>query len=138
MCDWVTLLYSKNLTEHCKPTIMEKIKIILKKLKLKKKKNTELHMVSSFLKKEKEHWTVCGFDTHTHTHTHVRALAVKLHHSHIYIGTEKWSHEKKKKRHRQKWTKITPEKKSYYLKKDKTSQKTDIIYFWMEECSRII
>ena len=31
MCDWVTLLYSRKLTEHCKPTIMEKIKIILKK-----------------------------------------------------------------------------------------------------------
>ena len=31
MCDWVTLLYSRKLTEHSKPTIMEKIKIILKK-----------------------------------------------------------------------------------------------------------
>ena len=30
MCDWVTLLYSRKLTEHCKPAIMEKIKIILK------------------------------------------------------------------------------------------------------------
>ena len=28
--DWVTLLYSGKLTEHCKPTIMEKIKIIKK------------------------------------------------------------------------------------------------------------
>ena len=35
MCDWVTLLDSRNLTEHCKPAIMEKIKII----KLKKEKN---------------------------------------------------------------------------------------------------
>ena len=34
MCDWVTLLYSRKLTEHCKPAIMEKIKIIIK---LKKK-----------------------------------------------------------------------------------------------------
>ena len=33
MCDWVTLLYSRKLTEHCKPTIMEKIKIINKKIK---------------------------------------------------------------------------------------------------------
>ena len=24
MCDWVTLLYSRKLTEHCKPAIMEK------------------------------------------------------------------------------------------------------------------
>ena len=28
MCDWVTLLYSRKWTEHCKPAIMEKIKII--------------------------------------------------------------------------------------------------------------
>ena len=34
MCDWVTLLYCRKLTEHCKPTIMEKIKIIIKKIKL--------------------------------------------------------------------------------------------------------
>ena len=32
MCDWVTLLYSRKLTEHCKPAIMEKIKIIIKKI----------------------------------------------------------------------------------------------------------
>ena len=31
ICDWVTLLYSRKLTEHCKPAIMEKIKIIKKK-----------------------------------------------------------------------------------------------------------
>ena len=30
MCDWVTLLYSRKLTEYYKPAIMEKIKIILK------------------------------------------------------------------------------------------------------------
>ena len=24
MCNWVTMLYSKKLTEHCKPAIMEK------------------------------------------------------------------------------------------------------------------
>ena len=33
MCDWVTLLDSRKLTELCKPTIMEKIKIIFKKAK---------------------------------------------------------------------------------------------------------
>ena len=32
MCDWVTLLYSKKLTEYCKPTITEKINIIKKVL----------------------------------------------------------------------------------------------------------
>ena len=26
MYDWVTLVYSRKLTEHCKPTIMEKSK----------------------------------------------------------------------------------------------------------------
>ena len=38
MCDWVPLLYSRKLTEHCKPTIMEKIKIIKKE---KRKKERE-------------------------------------------------------------------------------------------------
>ena len=28
VCDWVTLLYSRKLTEHYKPTITKKIKII--------------------------------------------------------------------------------------------------------------
>ena len=32
MCDWVTLLYSKKLTEHRKPAIVEKNKNHLKKL----------------------------------------------------------------------------------------------------------
>ena len=48
VCDWVTLLYSVKLTEHCKPTIMEKIKII-------KKKKTNIHRVDMnihFLMKE--------------------------------------------------------------------------------------
>ena len=31
MCDWIILLYSRKLTEHCKPAIMEKIKISIKK-----------------------------------------------------------------------------------------------------------
>jgi len=30
VCDWVTLLYSRKLAEHCKPAIIEKIKIIKK------------------------------------------------------------------------------------------------------------
>ena len=35
MCDWVTLLGSRKLTENCKSAIMEKIKIIIKnKIKL--------------------------------------------------------------------------------------------------------
>ena len=31
MCDWVILLYNRKMTEHCKPTIIEKIKIIIEK-----------------------------------------------------------------------------------------------------------
>ena len=31
ICDWVTLLYSRTLTEHCKPAIMEKNKNHYKK-----------------------------------------------------------------------------------------------------------
>ena len=30
VCDWVTLLYIRKLIEHCKPAIMDKIKIIIK------------------------------------------------------------------------------------------------------------
>ena len=33
MCDCVTMLHSRKLTEHCKPAIMEKIKIIIYKKK---------------------------------------------------------------------------------------------------------
>lgn len=33
MCNWVPLLYSRKLTERCKPALMEKIKIIMKKPK---------------------------------------------------------------------------------------------------------
>ena len=41
MCDWVTLMYSRQLTEHYKSAIMERIKIIKikeKNLKIKKRK----------------------------------------------------------------------------------------------------
>ena len=56
MCDRVTLMYSKKLTECCKPTIMEKIKIILKKVtwgyleSFKKKKE-----------KKKKYWRIQTF-----------------------------------------------------------------------------
>ena len=39
MCNWVALLYSRKLTEHCKPIIMEKIKTIVK---LKNNKNLKI------------------------------------------------------------------------------------------------
>ena len=34
MCNWDTMLYSRKLTEHCKPAVMGKIKIIIKKWSL--------------------------------------------------------------------------------------------------------
>ena len=34
MCDWVTLLYSRKLTQHSKPAIMEKTKITILKKKI--------------------------------------------------------------------------------------------------------
>ena len=33
MCNWVTLPYSRKLTEHSKPAIMEKMKIIINEKK---------------------------------------------------------------------------------------------------------
>ena len=45
MCDWVTLLSSRKLTEHWKPTVMGKIKTIKKKIQPpeKKKKKKEFY-----------------------------------------------------------------------------------------------
>ena len=34
MCDWVTLLDGGKSTEHCKPAVMEKIKILKKERRL--------------------------------------------------------------------------------------------------------
>ena len=39
MCDWVTLLYSRKLTEHCKPAMMEKNKNNFKEYGSTKKEN---------------------------------------------------------------------------------------------------
>ena len=49
MCDWVTLLYSRKLTDHCKPTIMEKIKIINKNNFISKKFYGCTHGMLKFL-----------------------------------------------------------------------------------------
>ena len=46
MCDRVTLLYSRKLKDCCKPTIMEKIKII--KINKKKEKSRETYRGSSY------------------------------------------------------------------------------------------
>ena len=45
MCDWVTWLYSRKLTEHCKPPIMAKIKIIITKKKDMKPRGREVTIV---------------------------------------------------------------------------------------------
>ena len=37
MCNWVTMLYSGKSTEYYKPAIMEKVKIIKKSSRIKKK-----------------------------------------------------------------------------------------------------
>ena len=71
MYNWVTLLYSRKLTEHCKPVIMEKIKITIKNkkyiskiclmkclgynVKFKKKSRTENHSVIQRSKKMRAH-----------------------------------------------------------------------------------
>ena len=34
MCNWLTMLYGRKLTEHCKPAIMEKTKIIINEKKI--------------------------------------------------------------------------------------------------------
>ena len=46
--DWVALLYSGELTEHCKPAIMEKIKIIIKKIKKEKDTCTTMFIAALF------------------------------------------------------------------------------------------
>ena len=54
MCNWVTMLYSRKLTEHRKPAIMEKIKIIIKLKKkvtfLGSKNKGTLNLIAAFLR----------------------------------------------------------------------------------------
>ena len=52
MCNWVTLLCSRKLTEHCKPAIIEKIKIIIyKKTIAKKSKQPKCPSTDEWVKK---------------------------------------------------------------------------------------
>ena len=46
MCNWVTLLCSRKLTEHCKAAVMEKIKITINEKK--KKRNASVESKSLF------------------------------------------------------------------------------------------
>ena len=50
MCEWATLLYSRKLTEHCKPGIMEKNKNQLKNRTTKPPSNS----LSRYLSKEND------------------------------------------------------------------------------------
>ena len=59
MCNWVTLLYSRKLREHCKPAIREKIKTIIKFLKNQKKKKKE-RIKSIHFRKNQKLWQHCG------------------------------------------------------------------------------
>ena len=53
VCDCVTLLYSRKLTEHCKPTIMKKIKII-KKEKQTNEEGDVVHLYNGILLNHKK------------------------------------------------------------------------------------
>ena len=57
-CKWGTLLYSRKLTEHCKPAIMEKIKIII----YIKKKGIETMYKNVGIGRKKNHAWVYGHD----------------------------------------------------------------------------
>ena len=59
MCDWVTLLYSRKLAEHCKQAIMEKIKIILKIKKIKARKGREKIKNKIYQKKRTQLVSIC-------------------------------------------------------------------------------
>ena len=50
MCDWVTLLYSGELTEYCKPDIMKKTHCKIKKgaVQLKSKGNNQQSKMASY------------------------------------------------------------------------------------------
>ena len=56
MCDWVSLLYSRKLTDHCKPAIMEK-KIIKKiKFQIRLGKTSIKKFTLSLQEKKKCRW----------------------------------------------------------------------------------
>ena len=50
MCDWVILLYRRKLTEHCKPAMMEKIKVIInEKKEFDQDSNTNIYFIFVFI-----------------------------------------------------------------------------------------
>ena len=67
MCDWVTLLYSRKLTEHCKPAKMEKNKNHLKKKK--ELRHLEKRKISALSFSE---------DTHTPCKSHCDSKCIHL------------------------------------------------------------
>ena len=48
MCNWVTLMYSRKLTDHCKPAIMEKIIINIEKKEKNLKKTGKQELQDSY------------------------------------------------------------------------------------------
>ena len=55
MCNWVTMVYSRKLTEHCKPAKMEKIKVITKE-KNNKNKKAILKLIAVPVKRNIDQW----------------------------------------------------------------------------------
>ena len=47
MCNWVTMLYSRKVTEHCKPVIMKKNKNHYKKRNQARKRKKKAYRLES-------------------------------------------------------------------------------------------
>ena len=89
VCDWVTLLHRRKVTEHCKPTIMEK-KIIKKKENIGSE--TENTLVVAKGEEVEEGWIgslgsadanyyiysyILYMHIYKHTHTHTQGRTVQ-------------------------------------------------------------
>ena len=84
MCDRVTLLYSRILTEHCKPVIIEKIKIIKKQNKMGNKRNlSQKSLPFSFLLFRAAPGAYGG----SQARGIIGATSAGLHHSHSKAGS---------------------------------------------------
>ena len=71
MCNWVTLLYSRKLTEHCKPAIMEKIKIAIIKNNKETKRN--FHMGKTY-----KQYTLSYLANTTHDYFPYKSFQIKI------------------------------------------------------------
>ena len=85
MCDRVTLLYSRILTEHCKPVIIEKKKIIKKQNKMGNKRNlSQKSLPFSFLLFRAAPGAYGG----SQARGRIGAVAASLRHSHSNVRSE--------------------------------------------------